>query len=148
MYDPIFYSKPLTAQTYHEWLTANGVAFVALPDARLDDSSLAERRLLEHGTSYLVPAWHDAHWRVWRVKSFRGLVDGQAQMLRLSPDGFTLRMDHAGDVAVRVRATRHWRVQGDGCADRTEDGWTVLRNVPSGIVEVTQSLNGTPCDRS
>ena len=38
VYDPIFYSKPLTEQSYHAWLTSNGVAFVALPDARLDDS--------------------------------------------------------------------------------------------------------------
>ena len=45
-YNPIFYSEPLTASSYHEWLHDNGVAFVALPDAQLDDSSLAERALL------------------------------------------------------------------------------------------------------
>ena len=46
-YNPIFYSEPLTADSYHSWLHANGVKFVALPDARLDDSSLAERALIE-----------------------------------------------------------------------------------------------------
>ncbi len=147
VYDPIFYSEPLTPDSYHAWLTANAVAFVALPDARLDDSSLGEGALVERGLPYLRPVWHDTHWRVWRVETFRGLVDGNAEMLRMSPDGFTLQMNHPGDVAVQVRATRHWRVRGGGCADRTEDGWTVLRGLPAGVVEVTQSLNGTPCPR-
>jgi len=66
----------------------------------------------------------------------------------MSPDGFTLHMSHPGDVAVRVRATSHWDVHGGGCADRTNDGWTLLRGLPSGTVNVSQSLGGTPCPES
>jgi hypothetical protein len=145
VYDPIFYSQPLTADSYHAWLTSNGVRFVALPDARLDDSSLGERALLEHGLPYLRSVWHDAHWRVWRVTTFQGLIDGDAVLLRLTPDGFALRVDRPGDVVVRVRSTRHWRVSGNACADATDDGWTVLRNLSVGVVAVKQALNGTPC---
>ncbi|HYL51591.1 MAG TPA: hypothetical protein VEZ15_06455 [Acidimicrobiia bacterium] len=148
VYNPIFYSKPLNAETYQTWLTENGVAFVALPDARLDDSSLGERALLVRGLPYLRPVWHDAHWRVWSVTTFGGLAGGGAEMVRMSPDGFTLHMRHPGDVAVRVRATSHWDVHGGGCADRTNDGWTLLRGLPSGTVNVSQSLGGTPCPES
>ena len=45
-------------------------------------------------------------------------------------------------------ATTAWDVHGGGCADRTNDGWTLLRGLPSGTVNVTQSLGGTPCPES
>ncbi len=61
-YNPIFYNAPLTAATYHTWLHANGVKYVALPDARLDDSSLGERALITSGLPYLHEVWHNAHW--------------------------------------------------------------------------------------
>ena len=89
-YNPIFYSDPLTAATYRTWLHANGVKFVALPDARLDDSSLGERALITGGLPYLHEVWHDAHWRVWSVDGFGGLVDGPATLQSMSPDRVTL----------------------------------------------------------
>jgi hypothetical protein len=145
-YNPIFYEGPLTAQTYHAWLTENGVQYIALPNARLDDSSTGERALLLGGLSYLQPAWHNAHWQVWRVKDFTGLTTGVAQLVKLSPDRFTLAVQHPGDVMVRVRASKHWDVHGPGCAESTADGWTELRNLTPGVVEVTQSLaGGTDC---
>jgi hypothetical protein len=144
-YNPIFYSEPLTADSYHSWLHANGVKFVALPDARLDDSSLAERSLITSGLPYLQQVWHDAHWRVWRVDDFTGLVDGPATLQAMSPDRVTLDVTGSDAVVVRVHATRHWAVHPGGCADSTADGWTVLRNLPIGKVTLTQSLSGTPC---
>ncbi len=119
--------------------------FVALPDARLDDSSLGERALIERGLPYLHEVWHDAHWRVWRVDDFGGLVDGPATLQSMSPDRVTLTVTGSDDLVVRVRATRHWSVQPGGCAASTDDGWTVLRNLPLGTVTLTQSLAGTPC---
>jgi len=145
-YNPIFYSEPLTAASYRTWLKTNGVAFVALPDARLDDSSLAERALLLSGTPpYLQEVWHDAHWTVWRVQGFTGLVEGPATLQELEPDRVVLAVQAPGDLVLRVRATSHWDVHGGGCAASTPDGWTVLRNLPAGTVTLTQSLTGTPC---
>jgi hypothetical protein len=144
-YNPIFYSEPLTAASYHSWLHANGVKFVALPDARLDDSSLGERALITSGLPYLHEVWHDAHWRVWQVNDFGGLVDGPATLQAMSPDRVTLQVSAAQDIVVRVRATSHWTVHPGGCATSTDDGWTVLRNLPVGTVTLTQSLSGTPC---
>jgi len=144
-YNPLFYNAPLTPQTYHRWLTENGVQFVALPDARLDDSSTAERALLAGGLPYLQPVWQNAHWQVWRVRDFAGMTRGGATMVKLLPDRFTLSVTRPGSVIVRVRASSHWDVHGEGCADSTADGWTLLQNLTPGTVEVTQSLTGTNC---
>ncbi len=145
-YNKIFYDKdPLTAEAYQDWLTTNGVAYVALPDARLDDASLAERALIEQGLPYLKPVWHDAHWRVWHVTGFTGLVEGPASLVRLSPDQFILDVHAPGSVFVRVRATSHWSVSEGGCATATPDGWTELRNLQPGIVTVRQALSGSRC---
>jgi hypothetical protein len=144
-YNPIFYNQPLTTNSYHSWLHANGVEFVALPDAQLDDSSLGERALVTGGLPYLHEVWHDAHWRVWRVTDFAGLVDGPASLQTMSPDRLVLNVTGPGDLVLRVRATRHWSVQPGGCAASTDDGWTLLHNLPTGRVTLTQSLAGTPC---
>ena len=144
-YNPIFYSEPLTPSSYRTWLHTNGVKFVALPDARLDDSSLGERMLISSGLPYLHEVWHDAHWRVWRVDGFDGLVDGPATLQSMTPDRMTLSVSGTGDLVLRVRATSHWSVRPGGCAASTDDGWTRLRNLPLGTVTLTQSLAGTPC---
>src|SRR3954447_10275563 len=73
-YNHVFYDGTLTAATYQQWLQDNAVQFVALPDATLDDSSIPERSLIEHGLDYLVPVWQNAHWRVWRFRGYTGLV--------------------------------------------------------------------------
>jgi len=144
-YNPIFYKAPLTAATYRMWLHANGVEYVALPDARLDDSSLAERALIMSGLPYLHQVWRDAHWRVWKVDGFAGLVDGPATLRSMSPDRVTLAVTGSNDLVLRVRATRHWSVAPGGCAAATADGWTRLHGLPTGTVTLTQSLSGTPC---
>jgi hypothetical protein len=144
-YNPIFYSKPLTAASYRTWLQANGVKYVALPDARLDDSSLGERTLIEHGLPYLHEVWHNPHWRVWSVAGFNGLVEGPAVLQKMTPDRVTLDVTGPGSLLLRVRATTHWSVSPSGCAASSTDGWTVLRNLPIATVTLTQSLAGTPC---
>ena len=124
---------------------ANGVEYVALPDARLDDSSLAERALIMSGLPYLHQVWRDAHWRVWKVDGFAGLVDGPATLRSMSPDRVTLAVTGSSDLVLRVRATKHWSVAPGGCAAATADGWTRLHGLPTGTVTLTQSLSGTPC---
>ena len=121
-YNPIFYSEPLTAESYHDWLTENGVEYVALPDARLDDSSLGERALLERGLPYLERVWRDAHWqRVARRRLPRSRRQVPRRCVNLSPDRFTLQVHEPGDVLVRIHATRHWTVERrGGCRLRPE----------------------------
>src|SRR5262249_20588452 len=122
-YNPIFYTAPLTASTYHRWLRDNGVAYVAVPDAHPDCSSVAEIALVERGLPYLHQVWHSAHWRVWRVDGFDGLVAGPARLTTMSDDHLDLDVAHAAPIIVRVRASGQWSVSNGGCAAATRNGW-------------------------
>ena len=144
-YDAAFYNS-LTARSYHTWLSENAVEFVALPDAQLDSSSTIEARLLESGLPYLQPVWHSAHWRVWRVRDYHGLVDGPARLVSLSADTFTLAVTGPGVVTVHIHDSPHWTVRGAGCTTAAADGWIEIHGLERGIVRVAQALRGTRCD--
>jgi hypothetical protein len=90
--------------------------------------------------------WHNAHWRVWQVAGYRGLVDGPAHLQSLTSDGFVLRVTKPGSVTVHIHDSPHWAVAGGGCTVATPDGWTHIRNLQPGAVKVSQALRGTRCD--
>ncbi|HKT83055.1 MAG TPA: hypothetical protein VJQ84_04380, partial [Solirubrobacterales bacterium] len=64
--DDIFYRDDdrLTAPAYRHWLHRNAISYVALPDAPLDYSSVAERRLILSAPSFLDLRWSSPHWRI------------------------------------------------------------------------------------
>jgi hypothetical protein len=64
-YAHLFYEPRLTASGYEAWLRANRVAYVALPDVRLDDAGRTEGALIAHGLPYLHELWRSAHWRLY-----------------------------------------------------------------------------------
>ncbi len=64
-YAHLFYVPGLSASAYADWLAANRVAYVALPDVRLDDAGRAEGALIAGGLPYLRELWHSAHWRLY-----------------------------------------------------------------------------------
>ena len=143
-YNPVLYRSP-TPASYHQWLLENGVRFVALPDARLDASSVREGALLRGDLGYLKLVWHDAHWKLWEVRDFAGLADGGATVKRLAPDGLTVAATRVGTVRVRVRDSSHWAVRGAACVSDSEDGWLHLQVLAPGRLEIHQALGGTPC---
>ena len=148
-YNPIFYDGPLTAETYRQWLVDNAVQYVALPNAKLDESAIAERQLLERGLPYLreVTTLHAQNWRVWRFEGYQGMVDGPASIVEMSSDGFTLDVREPATLRVRIRASRHWAVRqpSDACVASTSDGWTRVDADAPGRVEIVQALTGSSC---
>lgn len=147
--NPLFYNDSLTRTQYHDWLLANGVTWVALPDVPLDYSALAEARLLSAGQPYLEPVWHDGHWRVWKVADTPGLVTGPATVTALQPNRVTLNATSAGTVMLRVRYTSLWTVEsGAACVRTADDGWTRVVVRRAGPVELTASLlhRASDCD--
>jgi hypothetical protein len=66
-YDALFYRPRLTASAYSTWLRENRVAYVALPDTKLDYAGKAEGALVAHGLPYLHEVWHSQHWRLYEV---------------------------------------------------------------------------------
>ena len=64
-YARLFYEPHLSASAYAAWLRANRVAYVALPDVRLDDAGRAEGTLIARGLPYLHELWRSEHWRLY-----------------------------------------------------------------------------------
>ncbi len=145
--DEIFYSDDgrLTNGAYSDWLRHNAITYVALPDASLDYSSVAERRLILSDPPYLRPVWHSAHWRVFAVRHPEPLVDpmgaSRAHTLWVGRQSFALDVTHPGDFLVRVNFTPYWSIaRGAGCLLRRGE-WTLARASHPGILRVSADFS-------
>jgi hypothetical protein len=145
--DDIFYGdeSQLTGAAYRGWLRRNAISYVALPDAPLDYSSVAERRLIVHDPPYLNLRWSSPHWRIYAVRDPRPLVDPMgaavAQTLWVGRQSFGLDVTRPGDFLVRVNFTPYWSIsRGAGCLLRRGD-WTVARASHPGIFRVSADFS-------
>jgi hypothetical protein len=145
--DDIFYAgeSELTHAAYRGWLRDNAVRYVALPDAPLDYSSVAERRLIRAEPPYLELLWSSPHWRFYRVRDHAPLVepqgDGAARVLRVDRQGFALGVTRPGEFTVRVSFTPYWSIaQGNGCLLRRGD-WTLARVNRPGLFRVAADFS-------
>lgn len=133
--------RPLSASGYHTWLLDNAVRFVALPDVTLDYGGRAEAHLLRHPPAYLQPAWHDAHWTVWRVRDARPIVTGPAQLRSMGAASFVLDFHRSGTATVRIHSSPMWTAtSGEACVDSTGKWLTVSARSP-GRVTVRSQLH-------
>ena len=129
----LFYDGVFNSVTYATWLTERGVGYVALPDAKPDYSSYAERGLIEAGLPYLKLTWRSTHWRLYRVTLPHPMVvprgSSAMSLQRLTTDHVTLRVHRAGAATVRVEWSPYWRVPG-GCVERDGEWSRVLARHP------------------
>ena len=157
--NPIFYTPgALSPAAYEAWLDAEGITYVALPNAPLDYAARAEGALLQSGQlSDLTQVWSSRHWKVWRVTSNPGLVSGPGVVTSLVPDHLTVSASAPGTITVRVRYTRFWAVTaGSACvgpaavptgAGRSETSpyqWTSITVLHPGTIELTASVIHPP----
>jgi hypothetical protein len=141
-YNAMLY-RPLTPDGYRTWLLENAVEFVALPDVPIDVGGSAEVQLLRHAPPYLTPAWHDAHWQVWRVRDPAPFVTGAATLTDFDPSSFDLYFAHPGTAQVRVRYDPLWHVSaGSACLTGTAAGWIDVRAVRAGSVGLSATVDG------
>lgn len=114
--NPLFYSAPLTAATYHAWLHQLAVRFVAVPDAPLDFSARKEVALIDGGLPYLRLVLRTTHWRIFAVVDPSPIVQGPASLRAIGPNSLSLRASGPGAVFIRVRFTPYWALgTGSGC---------------------------------
>jgi hypothetical protein len=147
--DGLFYRQgALNVSTYERWLRNNAISYVALPDAPLDYSSVAEAKMIRSGLSYLTERFHSQHWRIFEVQDPRPLVAplgaGRASTVSVGPQGFALDVTHPGRFLVRVNFTQYWSIsQGSGCLLR-DGNWTIARTAHPGLFRVAAdfSLDG------
>ena len=144
--DDVFYGDdPLSAAAYRAWLHDNAIRYVALPDAPLDYSSVAERRLIVSRPSFLKPLWRSEHWRVYEVRDAAPLVQavdgGEADVRWIGHTGFALDVRRPGRFLVRVAFTPYWSIaQGEGCLVRHGD-WTQARTSGPGTFRVVADFS-------
>jgi hypothetical protein len=145
--DDIFYGDggPLTETSYRRWLRQNAISYVALPDAVLDYSSIAERKLILSESSYLDLRWSSAHWRIYAVRDPEPLVEplgaAGAQVLWVGRQSFGLDVTRPGDFLVRVNFTPYWSIsRGAGCLLRRGE-WTVARASHPGVLRVAADFS-------
>ena len=143
----VFYENRLTHGRYRGWLQRNGVRYVALPDAPLQQSARPERRLIRTEPAYLEARWSSPHWRVYEVADPRPLVRsefGDARLLSLKPESFTLRVERPGTFTVLARPSPYWEInRGRGCIGE-RGRWTTVSVRHPGTVraEVSFSMGG------
>jgi hypothetical protein len=140
--DGIFYSDdgPLSDRAYRSWLRNNAIRYVALPDAPLDYSAEAERRLILREPSYLRLRWSSPHWRVYAVRGSAPMMEpqgsGRATIRWIGRQGFALDVTEPGSFLVRVSFTPYWSIAGgSGCIVRDGE-WTLVRASGPGIFRV------------
>lgn len=144
--DDLFYAdKALTADSYGDWLRANAISYVALPDAPLDYSSQEERRLILREPSYLDLRFQSEHWRIYAVRGAKPLVTplgaAAAETRWIGRQGFALDVERPGEFLVRVNFTPYWSIsRGSGCILRRGD-WTVARAGRPGVFRVAADFS-------
>jgi hypothetical protein len=136
-YDAIFYRRTLPPAAYRAWLLDNAVAYVAVPDVRLDGAARREGELIARGVPFLAEVWRSAHWRLYAVRGARPLVDPPATVAAVGVDQVTLRSPRPATVTLRVRYSPYWALgAARGCVARAPGGWTSLRLSAPGTVRL------------
>ena len=143
--DRVFYEGRLTHATYGDWLRRNAISYVALPDAPLDYSSAAERRLILAAPPYLELRHRSDHWRIYEVRGAKPLVaplgGARAETLWVDRKGFALDVAEPGRFLVRVNFTPYWSIaRGSGCILRRGE-WTVARASRPGVFRVAADFS-------
>jgi hypothetical protein len=144
--DDLFYDdKKLTVDSYGAWLRSNAISYVALPDAPLDYSSVAERRLVLSEPPYLDLRFRSEHWRIYEVRNPKPLVaplgTAAATVKWFGRQGFALNVTRPGEFLIRVNFTPYWSIaRGNGCILHHGD-WTVARASRPGIFRVAADFS-------
>jgi hypothetical protein len=140
--NPVFYVPgALSAASYHSWLFANGVRFVALPNVPLDYAALAEAKLVRAGVPGLRLLWRSSNWHVYAVVGAPGIVSGPARLLSSNGAELKLQVARAGTIVVRERYLDAWGVaSGGGVIGPARGGWLRLRATRPGRVVLRINL--------
>jgi hypothetical protein len=129
--NPLFYGGVLTPSAYYNWLRYNAVRYVAISAATPDPAAVAEAATIRAGQPWLVPVWHDAFWRLYRVTGTSPLASPPATIAATTPAQITLRMSRPGTTIIRV----HWSplLRAAGAIVAQHGPWTSLTARRPGI---------------
>jgi hypothetical protein len=104
----LFYRQQLDPVAYRNWLSDNGVRFVAVANTPLERWGRTEARLVATPPAWLRLVWRSPRWRVFAVRDATSMVSGPVRLERLLADGFSVQALHPGTALVRVHFTPFW----------------------------------------
>jgi hypothetical protein len=137
----LFFDGVLTADEYRNWLTDNGVSYVALADAQPSWVGRREATLIRGGLPYLTEVWRNEHWTLYEVAGKPSIADG-ATLVSETGDAVTVEVSEPGTALVRVRWSRWLTVRGPAGAGLRADGrWTALRTTSPGRYTISSSVS-------
>jgi hypothetical protein len=131
--DAVFYKQKPTVQSYRTFLTNNAVQYVAVPDAELTRYGSEEKQLISTNLPYLNPVIRNAHWTIYEVLDFTGIVDSPSQVLSQQPDAIVVSVPKNSSIIVRLRWYRWLGMEStDKQACIVQNGLYVTLNTGSG----------------
>jgi hypothetical protein len=152
--NPIFYKDDaLNATSYRRWLDELAVAYVAVPNTRLDFASVDEAKLIAGGLPYLDNVWSNPDWTLYEVADSAPLAQ-HAQVLSVDGNQLRLWVDHRGRVPIQIRWSNHLAVldgshavdegvPAHGCLSKAGQ-WTVLHARTQGAYVLTSDFDVLP----
>jgi hypothetical protein len=152
--NPIFYTDDaLNADSYRHWLDELAVAYVAVPDAKLDFASVDEAKLIAGGLPYLREVWHNQDWKLYQVIDSAPLAR-HARVLSVDGNQLRLWVPHRARVPIQIRWSDHLAVldgsqpvsagvRAPGCLSQNGQ-WTVLHAPEAGAYVLTSDFDVIP----
>jgi hypothetical protein len=131
----------LSPRSYRNWLAANGVSYVAIPDVQLDYLAHREELLIDRDLPYLRPIWSNDDWRLFAVRDATGLVDRPAKISSIGADWFDLTVPRASEFELRIHFSPYWKVTGTGACLRERGPWTVVEASRAETIHVGTDLS-------
>ena len=134
----------LSPRSYRNWLLANGVSYVAIPDVPLDYLAHREELLINRDLPYLEPIWSNGDWRLFAVRDATGLVDRPASISSIGADWFDLRVPHAANFELRIHFSPYWKVDRRGCLSARAGAVDGGRSEPGGERSTSAPTSAPP----
>jgi hypothetical protein len=135
------YDADLSVDEYHEWLLANGVRWVAIPDVSLDHAGVIEQQLIDGSRAgdiaWLRPVWFNDDWRLFEVGEYVPIVDQPGELIEEGPDFLLVRTERPATVTIRYRYSEFLTVTGSACVAPDSDGWIVAQLPVAGEYRLT-----------
>ncbi len=131
----------LSPRSYRNWLAANGVSYVAIPDVPLDYLAHREELLIDRNLPYLKPIWSNGDWRLFAVRDATGLVDAPASISSIGADWFDLQVPHSSQFELRIHFSPYWKVSGGSACLRERGPWTVVEASRAETIHVGTDLS-------
>ncbi|MGW0433867.1 hypothetical protein ACWDV4_15175 [Micromonospora sp. NPDC003197] len=152
-YHRLFFDGSIDAASYRDWLLDNGVAYVALAEAKPSWVGRREAELIRGGLPYLTPVWRNADWTLYAVSEASSIVSGAtsivsgatstgASLVELTPTRLIVDVPRAGEVLVRLRWSRWLSLDGPAGCLAPQGDWIVLRADQPGRYTISGSLTG------